>query len=358
MTNTDLQNWATWQEIHAQPAIWTAWADTLDVQMLRDWVAAQDVSEVWFCGAGTSAYIGDIIVAGLEGQDGPRLRAVATTDLVSRPKAYLTGKQPLVVSFGRSGNSTESIGTLDALDVLAPDAPRLNITCNKDGALATRVGAGAQKVVLLPDACHDKGFAMTSSFSTMLLSALAVFDRSSADIAVLKQMAATLKAALPRFQADLPAAPARAVFVGTGPLAYAAREAALKVMELSAGAIPALWDSTLGFRHGPKSFVTDDTLITVFLSHDADIARYDLDLAAELGVQFPNAQVVTVGTGGDIAVDMSCGDTWGAALAIAFSQVAGVVWSAELGLNVDDPFAGRGTLSRVVAGVQLYPVTS
>jgi tagatose-6-phosphate ketose/aldose isomerase len=33
-----------------------------------------------------------------------------------------------------------------------------------------------------------------------------------------------------------------------------------------------------------------------------------------------------------------------------------VRWSDALGLPVDDPFAGQGTLTRVVSGVQLYPV--
>lgn len=344
----DLEQWATWREIHAQPSIWNAWSKALDVADLRAWVAAQNVSEIWFCGAGTSAYIGEIIFAGLEGAGGPRLRAVATTDLVSRPHAYLTDERPLVVSFGRSGNSTESIGTLDALDALAPTAPRLNITCNKDGALATRPSNGPQKVVLLPDACHDAGFAMTSSFSTMLLSALAIFDPANRNPMI--ALGNLLKDALPHYASTIPKAPKRAVFVGAGSLAYSAREAALKVMELSAGAIPALWDSTLGFRHGPKSFVTDDTFITVFVSSDPATARYDRDLVTELRAQFPKVTVHTI----DVPID----DAWGAPIAIAFAQIAGVMWSSQLGLNVDDPFIGRGTLSRVVAGVKLYPVTT
>ena len=40
------------------------------------------------------------------------------------------------------------------------------------------------------------------------------------------------------------------------------------------------------------------------------------------------------------------------------AQVTGVMWSGALGLNVDNPFVGQGTLSRVVDGVKLYPVTS
>ena len=134
MTEPDISRWATWSEIHAQPQIWRDWGAAFDPAPLRDWV--RDFDEVWFCGAGTSAFIGDILVAGLEGQRSRRYRSVPSTDLVARPNAYLTGRRPLVVSFGRSGNSSETVGTLEALAALAPDAPQLNITCNADSALA------------------------------------------------------------------------------------------------------------------------------------------------------------------------------------------------------------------------------
>lgn len=354
----NLNRHVTWREIHAQPAIWRNWSELLDVAALRGWIAAQDADEIWFCGAGSSAYIGDIIVSALEGASGPRLRAVPTTDLVSRPISFVTGRNPMVVSFGRSGNSTETIGTLDALDVLAPQAPRINITCNSKSALANRASAGHQKVIVLPDATHDAGFAMTSSFTTMLLTALALFDTSvtQADVPVrLSALADDLERLMPAFIAHAMTArrPDRAVFVGAGPLGYAAREAALKVMELSAGQIPALWDSSLGFRHGPKSFVTGATDIWVLQSADPHASRYDADLARELRAQFPQSVITTVGPGCDI--DVPTGG-WGVVLAVVLAQVLAVVWSNALGLNVDDPFAGQGTLSRVVSGVRLYPV--
>lgn len=357
MTDT-LNTWATWREIQSQPAIWTAWADALPLEDLRAWVAAQAVDEVWFCGAGTSAYIGDMIVAGLEGVPGPRLRSVATTDIVARPQAYLRNARPLVVQFGRSGNSTESIGALDALDALAPDAPRLHITCNAQGALAQRPGPGPLRVVVLPEATHDAGFAMTSSFSTMLLTALAIFD-PTATPARLTGLAARMAGLLPRledFAVNNPL-PDRIVFLGTGALAFAARESALKVMELTAGQVPALWDSTLGFRHGPKSFVRAATHIILLASPESPASFYEADLAAELRTQFPQTRVTTIGPAGDIALAMPEGPLWSAPLAVALGQVLAVHWSAALGLNVDDPFAGQGTLSRVVAGVTLYPVT-
>lgn len=346
----DLNNWATWQEIHRQPEIWRAWGHNLDVAGLRGWIADQSFDEVWFCGAGSSAYIGDIIAASVKGS-----RSVPTTDIVATPTRVLSGVRPLVVSFGRSGNSAETIGTLDALDSLAPNAPRLNITCNKDSALATRNSGAPTQVIVLPDATHDAGFAMTSSFSTMLLTALALLEDPCDVPERFAALADDLERLLPTYADGDP--PQRAVFVGSGPLAFAAREAALKVMELSAGQIPALWDSTLGFRHGPKSFVRDKTAITIFVSPEEPTRSYDMDLAAELRAQFPQATVKTIGPGGEIDLPMHFGPAWAAPLCVAAAQVRGVIWAQQLGLNVDDPFAGQGTLSRVVSAVKLYPVT-
>ncbi|AGI69706.1 putative tagatose-6-phosphate ketose/aldose isomerase [Octadecabacter antarcticus 307] len=356
--SASLDRWDTWREIHSQPTIWSAWGRDFDPAPLRDWIDEQHVDEVLFCGAGTSAFIGDIIVAGLEGQVGPRLRSVPSTDLVARPQAFLRGKRPLLVSFGRSGNSTESIGTLDALDALAPTAPRLHITCNGDGALAQRPSMGPSKVIVLPPETHDAGFAMTSSFSTMLLTALALFDSPCDFSARMDGMATELTRLLPIFGAATNDVAARSVYLGTGPLARAARESALKVLELTAGQTPTLSDSTLGFRHGPKSFVTDGTNITVFLSPQSPADAYETDLVAELRNQFPSAAVTTIGAGGDIEIVMPAGPTWAAPLCVAASQVSGVIWSDALGLNVDNPFAGQGTLSRVVDGVKLYPVAT
>ncbi len=350
---TDLTRHLTFREVLAQPAIWRDWGAQLPVADLRQWIAATCATEVWFCGAGTSAYIGDILAAGLEGQSGLRFRSVPTTDIVARPHAYLTGQPKLIVSFGRSGNSTESLGLLDAADALAPTWPRLNITCNAISALATKPGA---KVITLPEATHDQGFAMTSSFSTMLLTAAALFDVSLAPNETATRfliLADTLQTLLPGFTkaAQTTRQPQRAVFIGSGPLTYAAREAALKVMELAAGQIPALWDSTLGFRHGPKSFTTPGTDLWLFRSSDPHTRAYDDDLLAELRTQFPHSTI----TAPDIPQPF--GDLWSAPLYIALAQILAVTWSDALGLNVDDPFAGQGTLTRVVSGVRLHPVT-
>jgi len=352
-TDSELSQWDTWAEIHRQPEVWEYWGSVFDVSAVRGWIAQQEFDQVWFCGAGTSAYIGDILQAGLP--HGRKFLAIPSTDLVGMPQRYLKDAKPLVVNFGRSGNSAESIGTLDALDAFAPDAPRLNITCNANGALAVRKCTAPQQVVLLPDSAHDAGFAMTASFSTMLFTALALFDVQCEFKKRMHEMADQFRNFVPRVAKPGPL-PERTVYLGSGPLAYAARESVLKVLELSAGNIPSLWDSTLGFRHGPKSFVTDHTAITVYLHPDSPASLYDNDLLAELRSQFPNASVQSVGPGGDIKLDMPFGAAWATPVCIVTAQIAAAVWAHGLGLNVDDPFAGRGTLSRVVSDVRLYPV--
>ncbi|MEM8787876.1 MAG: SIS domain-containing protein [Pseudomonadota bacterium] len=350
MTGTDFRSTATWAEISRQPALWRAWSPALaaDLPELRGLIDNADA--VWLSGAGSSAYIGDLVAAAFG--DARRLSSVPSTDLVARP-GRLRGRRPLVISFGRSGNSAESVGVLDALDALAPDAPRLNITCNRDSALARRPGA-AGRALVLPDAAHDSGFAMTASFTTMLLTALALLDPDApgADIAAPAAQAEALLPDLTGWAQAQPPAP-RIVFLGTGPLALAAREAALKVMELTAGHTASLWDTPLGFRHGPKSFVQRDTKVVLFGSADPHAARYEADLMAELAAQYPDTPQTRIGPGA--ALDTGPGmDAWTAVLHVLAAQVLAVVWSAALGLNVDDPFAGHGTLSRVVRDVRLY----
>ena len=123
-------------------------------------------------GAGTSAFIGECLAPVLSRALDRCVEAIATTDIVSSPDLYLRADEPtLLVSFGRSGSSPESVAAVDLLDAHVRDAHHLIVTCNAEGHLAGRAGAGAY-VLILPEETHDRAFAMTSSFSAMMLAAL------------------------------------------------------------------------------------------------------------------------------------------------------------------------------------------
>lgn len=349
-----LSETATWQETMAQPDIWSDWAAPLadKASEIRAWIKARDIDTVWLSGAGTSEFVGGVISAA---PSALRLESRASTDIVACPQDVLNAKgRILSLQFGRSGDSSESVGVMDLLDAHRPDIDRLHITCNAQGALATHPapGPGECKVLNLPAATHDRGFAMTSSFTTMLISALACLDAITED--QIKTLAAEARKILTELAATPVPRPDRVVFLGSGALKSIARESALKVLELTSGRTVSQWDSTLGYRHGPKAAVNDNTHVFVMLHPDPQTARYDADIASEIRTQYPNVAVTTMGPNGDVSWD-STGDTMvDAVLYILLAQVRASQWSEDLGLNVDDPFHGQN-LTRVVSGVTVYP---
>lgn len=345
---------STAREIDAQPAIWRGWAPELAraAAGLRGWIAARDPDTVWLSGAGTSAYIGDTLARQVRGAR--PLVSLPTTDLVASPHLMAGHGRPLSVQFGRSGSSSETVGLIDLLDAHLPQADRLQITCNADSALATRTGPGPgeTRVLVLPEATHDRGFAMTSSFTTMYLSALACLDPGFDAATALPALADAAEALLPALWSREAPRPGRAIFLGSAALTGIARESALKVLELTAGRTLTQWDSSLGFRHGPKAAVDEDSAVFVLVHPDPHTARYDRDLADEIRRQFPGLAITTIGPGCDID-PRAPGTAGDAALYVLPAQVLAHRWSEALGLAVDDPFAGRN-LTRVVSGVSLY----
>lgn len=363
-----LSRWTTYREIVAQPQIWRDWARPLGDHAARiaTWFQPDAYDQIWLCGAGTSAFIGEALATHLNRAPHPlRYRSIATTDLVASPGAYLRPQdRVLVISFGRSGDSPETLGLLDLLDQHMPTADQLHFTCNPKGALAQRkaAGSGRREVVLLPSATNDAGFAMTSSYTTMLISALVCLDpqttpSAESRIAALASGATDVIADMLARMDEADPCPSRAVFLGSEVLTPFAREAALKVLELTHGRIPSCWESAMGFRHGPKAILDSETQVFSFLSGTAQTRRYEEDAADEIRRQFGAAAVITHGpkdSRADIIIDGADQDIWRGLLYVLTAQLLAVWWSDRLGFNVDNPFED-GSLSRVVSGVRLYP---
>lgn len=335
-------------------------------------VAGRREGRIILAGAGTSAFIGECLAPYLSARLAARVQAIATTDLVSAPGYYLQADVPtLMVSFGRSGNSPESVAAVDIADRLVADIRHLVVTCNGEGELARRCTADATRfhAILLPPETHDRSFAMTSSFTGMMYAALAAFlgpaamaDRSGAIAAAMRAVISAgngMARDLARggFQ--------RVVYLGSHGFQGLAREAALKLLELTDGAIPACFDSPMGFRHGPKTIVTDSTLIAIFLSNDPYTRRYDLDLLEELArdnkmgallaisaqpLDVPAGVRLLAVPGMEQAVDIDLMFPF-----IAGPQMLAFHQSLVLGRAPDNPNPS-GTVNRVVQGVRIHRV--
>nr|WP_255528059.1 SIS domain-containing protein [Plantibacter sp. VKM Ac-2885] len=321
-------------------------------------------------GAGTSAFIGEIAAPALTRTLRRRIDAVATTDIVSNPQESFAEDVPLLlVSFARSGNSPESVAATELADRSLAEVHHLVITCDETGELYRRHHDRASSLtVLMPLRSNDEGFAMTSSFSSMLLSVLLILG--GADDAAVQALAAGATTILDQREVDIRALAnegcERVVYIGSGPLTGLARESALKLLELTAGRIVTYYDSALGFRHGPKAVVDDSTLVVVYLSSDPYTRRYDLDIVTELRATLSPERVIAISSepvDGATAYDWVLPELAGlddAQLAIGYvlvAQLLGLSYSLQLGATPDNPFPS-GTVNRVVQGVRIHPVTS
>ena len=368
----------TWteEEIRQQPASWIRSLTHIDNirrqidEFLQPLLTKKDLRIV-LTGAGTSAFIGDIIAPWLTRHTGKNITAIATTDLVTNPMDYLKTDSPLLlVSFGRSGNSPESVAAVNLANQFVSECYHLAITCNEAGSLyQDSLDADNAYALLMPAETHDRGFAMTSSITTMMASCLSVFAPDAINSRTFHDVAARCQAILDGFD-DFSGNVfgrepwKRIVYLGSGGLFGAARESALKVLELTAGKLAAFYDTPTGFRHGPKSLVDGDTLVVVFISSHPYTRQYDLDLLNELRRDNEALRVVAISAGADAPVVAGPHillpaarefiDVEQAFCFLMYAQVFALSESLHVGNTPDTPSAS-GTVNRVVKGVVIHP---
>lgn len=356
-------------EIRQQPEAWRRVARVVaharsDVDRLLGEALADPRTRIVLTGAGTSAFVGQVVAPDLSRHLGRQVEAIATTDIVADPRSVVAGDRPqLLVSFARSGNSPESVAAADLVDRLAPAAHHLVITCNASGELARRWSDAKNAVVLtLPSELNDRGFAMTSSFTGMVLAALLSLGPEVDVEAAARAASVVLDTAASRAAEVAAAEPARLVYLGSGALKGLAMEAALKCLELTAGAVVAVSDSSLGFRHGPKSILDARTTAVVFHSADPYTKSYDEDITRELVRSLGPDRVIAVGVadeapGGARGWPMPGTAGWPDALravvAVIPAQAIALACSVARGLEPDNPFPG-GEVNRVVQGVVIH----
>jgi tagatose-6-phosphate ketose/aldose isomerase len=359
----------TLREISQQPMTWLATAATLPARLdiferSLAWMDGAPGSIV-LTGSGSSLYAGECLAPVLQSRLGASVRAVPAGEILVHPDSWLLPRG-LLVSFSRSGNSPESCGVLDLVRTAVPDCRHLVVTCNRNGRLATsyhddpRVGT-----VVLDDTTCDRSLVMTSSFTNMVLAGRLL--GLTGDVVSYRDEARLLAHAGAEIlvrHGDGLAGIARggfrsAIFLGAGARFGAAREAALKMLEMTGGRVPTFSETYLGLRHGPMCAVNDEALVVCFLARDAVTRAYEIDLIEELNRKRLGARKVIVGSDvpddlvgdDDLVIDTPAlrevNDAGAPVLDVLVGQLLAFFRCLDAGLRPDMPSA-TGVINRVV----------
>lgn len=385
----DKSNWEsangifTATEIHQQPATWNKTIAQIknEKEAIAKFIAnvtSKEDYDIILTGAGTSEYVGNALYSYLNKTNGFKVKSYATTDIVATPENYLSQTRPtLLVSFGRSGNSPESVGAVEVADeVCGSYVYHLFVTCNCEGALskAAETRHNAYAINLTPET-HDQSFAMTSSFSNMMLATVLCFNLDRID-EIAAEMEDVITATEKMLNEGWTAAEEivkgydfnRIVYLGANALKGIAQESQLKMLELTAGKVCTCFDSPMGFRHGPKSIINDETLTVVYVSDDPYTRQYEIDLIKEMSGQRKGNKILAVMNKKDdeiaslvdyaIAFDMN-NEHDNMLLGFAYITIAQMIAlfkSLSYEITPDNP-CPTGEVNRVVKGVILHSYT-
>jgi len=340
-------------EIYQQPELWPLTAAK------AQHFAAQSppisaTHTVVFTGAGTSAYAAAAIAAAWAG-----MVAIPTTDLLTETAPF--GSGGTLISLARSGDSPESAAVVERVQREFPQVRQLAITCNGNGRLAHTRGV---EVLVLDPRTNDRSLAMTGSFSNLVLAGLCLLHPASLSHQVdslSSNCAALLASWDARARRIAQILPNRVFVLASPPLFPAAREAALKITELSNGEIVAMAETYLGLRHGPMAALRRDSLVLCFLSSSRTRRQYEDDLLHELRTKRLGRVIAIAGANSPELFDEHIpaaaphlADIHRTPFEVIFPQLLAFHLSGACGVNPDRP-SPADVISRVVQGVTIYP---
>ena len=349
------KNWGehTHQEIFQQPSLWE---DTFRRVQQVNWGLPGNGTGI-LSGAGSSAFAAAAIQIA-----SAKCRAVPSTDLLLDPRPLENAS--FLMSVARSGDSPECDAVVQLCAEQYPSVPQFAITCNSEGRLARDPSI---KVLLLDSRTNDQSLVMTSSFSNITLAGLCIQDanRLRADLPMVCEHVDRALEDFDKIAYEIAQVlPARAMILASAPLFPCAQEGALKVLEMTAGKVAVVCETFLGVRHGPMSFLQEDTLVVCLLSSDPYCRRYEMDLVNELRAK-GLGRLVAIGASAPEegafawkvpAAAPNLPDYLRTAFEIVFIQLLAYHLSLRAGLNPDSP-SPEGIIQRVVNGVRIYERT-
>lgn len=373
----------TAREIAQQPATWQRTWTKLRAQLpaiqlfLSQAGLRRDASqrpEVFLVGAGTSDYIGRCLCLLLRQAWQCEVAAVPSTDLlIDFADIVLSERPALWISFSRSGDSPEGVAVIERALKEQPHIHHLLISCNASGKMLQLIAGNPNCLgILLDEETNDRSLAMTSSFTNMVIAGHALAHAWSPEAydPIAEALCGAGEALLPLAAQAANKQAERAFphvsFIGSGANAGTATESALKLMELTAGRIKTMSQSTLGVRHGPMAALDKDTLLVSLLSTETRRQRYETDLLREIeSKHLVGHSLAILGAGTSTlprletteilmpAKAFSVPDLYRPPIDILFAQLLGLFNSLRYGLKPDSP-SPTGAISRVVQPIKVY----
>lgn len=370
----------TLREICQQPLLWT---DTAD-RALRSEREITELVEgnpgsggraraVVLTGSGSSLYACECVAPALQDELQLPVFCVAGGDFLTHgPLAIPPCRPCLLVSLARSGDSPESCGAADRTFQDGKTHRHLIVTCNEHGRLALNYGnLPGTFPLILHERTNDRGLVMTSSYTNLSLAArfLGMLGTAGKYRTLTEKLCAVARGLLRRYTQSLAEAAeneiALTVYLGSGCAYGAARESALKMLEISGGRVKTLAESYLGLRHGPMALIHEGTRVVCFLSSANPARAYELDLIRELDRKRLGVRKVIVGEGipvdilreDDLAVECpglgNLGDHGASLIDAVAGQILAFFKCLSLNLQPDSPSAGD-VIRRVVEPFTLY----
>ncbi len=364
----------TLREILQQPDTWrdtaSRLADPATRAMLGGLLAAEP-RHIALTGSGSSVYVGECLAPVLQEGLGIPAQAIAAGTLLTHRRGTLPRGRGLLVSIARSGDSPESASVVDQVLEAEPDYRHLVVTCNVQGQLATRYRSEPRvRVLQLSPRTNDRSLVMTSSFTNLVLGGSGLLHAHATQVdAGLADLAANIATLLFERYGDALAREGAAdfdaaLYLGSGAAFGVAREAALKMLEMSGGAVSAMCETYLGLRHGPMSWLDRPCPVIAFLSGAPAVRAYELDLLREIARKKLGGVRIVVGEAipadvigpGDVAVELpglsQLDEAQQAMVHVVVGQLLALFRCLSLGQQPDAP--SQGVLTRVVQAFVIH----
>ncbi|PXV56106.1 galactosamine 6-phosphate isomerase AgaS [Dyella jiangningensis] len=364
----------TLREILQQPDTWrdtaSRLADPATRAMLGGLLAAEP-RHIALTGSGSSVYVGECLAPVLQEGLGIPAQAIAAGTLLTHRRGTLPRGRGLLVSIARSGDSPESASVVDQVLEAEPDYRHLVVTCNVQGQLATRYRSEPRvRVLQLSPRTNDRSLVMTSSFTNLVLGGSGLLHAHATQVdAGVADLAANIATMLFERYGDALAREGAAdfdaaLYLGSGAAFGAAREAALKMLEMSGGAVSAMCETYLGLRHGPMSWLDRPCPVIAFLSGAPAVRAYELDLLREIARKKLGGVRIVVGEAipadvigpGDVAVELpglsQLDEAQQAMVHVVAGQLLALFRCLSLGQQPDAP--SQGVLTRVVQAFAIH----